>query len=241
LQIKSKIPFYNFNKQQLKKNSAIDLWEPSTDTCKHTFNATKWRSIQLIQHKKRLFNQANVKKGLKHFNLIKENATYKFVRCLFTKGDFLKIYKTLLSGISQIYKLVVYDQSFRIQERFNGYSPMLSYLTCASNMFNTSTLLMWIAQTLSQVFILKCFSANKFFKKKYKTKYSIKIVHINKKFRLSNALKRFSLFVETQKYHKLQARLFFAIGDVCFFYRKGEMYKRKLLTYRKAFSAFQKK
>lgn len=241
MQLKPILKFYNFNKTKLVKSNSSELWEPATDTNKFIFNVTRWRNIYLARQNKHMLNQATFKKGIKHFNLIKEHAAHKFVRCLFTKGDFLKIYKIFLLSISQIYKLVVYDQSFKIQERFNGYSPMLSYLTCASSMFNVSTIFTWIAHTISQVFILKCFRISKFLKKKQKINYSIKVVHVNKKVRLSNALKRFSLFIETQKYHTLQARLFFAISDVCFLYKKGEIYKRKILTYKKAFSVFQKK
>lgn len=69
----------------------------------------------------------------------------------------------------------------------------------------------------------------------------MRIVYVNKQFRLSNAIKRFALLLETQKYYKLSTRFFFALSDICFLYKKGIFYKRKLLTYKRALSSLQKK
>ena len=69
----------------------------------------------------------------------------------------------------------------------------------------------------------------------------MKLVYVTKQFRLNNAIKRFSLLIETQKYYKLSTRFFFALSDICFLYKKGTFYKRKLLTYKRALISLQKK
>jgi len=56
---------------------------------------------------------------------------------------------------------------------------------------------------------------------------------------LNNALKRISFFVETRKYNNLSSRIFFALGDVFFLYKNGELYRKKLLIYKKVFNTLK--
>ena len=239
--IKTIISLQQIETSTFLNNDVKQLWCPGSSINKNLYTTNKWKQIYLFKYQKYTLSQVGVNKGLKHFNLLKEQVSYKLIRCVFTKGDFLKIYKIFLKSISQIYKLIAYDQVYQIQQRFSGYSPMLNYLTCAFTMFNINVFLLWIARSLAQVFVLKCFSTNKFFKKKHKIKFNMKLVYVTKQFRLSNAIKRFALLIETQKYYKLSTRFFFALSDICFLYKKGTFYKRKLLTYKRALTSLQKK
>lgn len=217
-----------------------NLWVPSVSTNKYNQLYFKWRKIKLLKSTKRYFSQFFFKSGNNMISTLKEQASSKFVRYYFTKGLYIKAYKYFLLAIKQIYTLILYNQANKIQTKFGGYSPILNYLMCTTFMFNTTTLLMWAAKSLSQVFIFKCFYANKFFKRKYKKKFTLKIVYLNKQYRLCNSLKRLAFFIETRKYHNLNARIFFALGDIFFSYKKGELYKKKIYIYKKAFSLLKK-
>jgi hypothetical protein len=216
------------------------LWIPCISKHKHSQLYFKWRKIKLVKNTKRYFSQFFFKYGNNTLTTLKEQASSKFVRHYFTKGLYIKAYKHFLLAVQQIYKLVIYNQTSKIQSKFGGYSPVLNYLMCTTFMFNTTSLLVWAAKSLSQVFIFKCFYANKFYKRKYKKKFNLKIVYLNKQYRLSNSLRRLSFFIETRKYSNLNARIFFALGDILFSYKKGELYKKKLYIYKKAFTLFKK-
>ena len=217
-----------------------NLWNPQVNYNKYAQLHIKWKKIKLIKNIKKYFSQYFFKYGSNSLITLKEQATNKFIRHYFTKGLYIKAYKYFLLAIKQIYKLIVYNQSDKIQSKFGGYSPMLNYLMYTTFMFNSNCLLMWVAKSLSQVFIFKCVSTNKFFKRKFKKKFSLKIIYLSKHYRLSNSLRRLAFFTETRKYYDLSARIFFALGDVLFTYKRGELYKKKIHIYKKSFNIVKK-
>lgn len=212
------------------------LWLPDVNNNKLNQLYFKWKKIKEIKKKNHYFGQYTLVNGSNTINTLKDNSTSKLVRYSISKGMYIKAYKSLLLAMRHIYKLTLYGKSESIKTIFGGYSPVLSYLMCTTFMFNTTTILTWASKSISQIFIFKCFKTTKYLKKRTKKQYSLKTLYLNRKFRLNNALKRIAFFFETRKYNKLPSRIFFALGDVFFLYKNGELYKRKLLIYKKVFS-----
>lgn len=215
------------------------LWLPNVGNNKFNQLYFKWKKIKEVKQKNHYFGQYSLSKGNGTINILKDNATSKFVKYSINKGMYIKAYKNFLIAMRQIYKLTLYDKSETVKVIFGGYSPVLSYLMCTTFMFNTTTILNWASKSISQIFIFKCFKASKYLKKRTKKKYSLKALYLNRRFRLNNALKRISFFVETRKYNNLSSRIFFALGDVFFLYKNGELYRKKLLIYKKVFNTLK--
>ena len=121
------------------KNSS--LWLPCISEHRHSQLYFKWRKIRLTKSTKRYFSQFFFKYGNNAITTLKEQASSKFIRHYFTKGLYIKAYKHFLLAVQQLYKLVIYDQTSKIQAKFGGYSPILNYLMCTTFMFNTTSLL----------------------------------------------------------------------------------------------------
>ena len=64
----------------------------------------------------------------------------------------------------------------------------------------------------------------------------MRCVHVPREARLSQALRTLHFFTEDQKYAHFEERIFFALVDAIFKYKKGAMYVRKLHAYRTAFN-----
>ena len=101
----------------------------------------KWKKIKEVKQKNHYFGQYSLSKGTGTINILKDNATSKFVKYSINKGMYIKAYKNFLMAMRQIYKLTLYDKSETVKLIFGGYSPVLSYLMCTTFMFNTTTIL----------------------------------------------------------------------------------------------------
>lgn len=64
----------------------------------------------------------------------------------------------------------------------------------------------------------------------------MRCVHVPREARLSQALRSLHFFTEDQKYNVLPERIFSALVETIFKYKKGTLYLRKLHAYRTAFN-----
>ena len=103
------------------------------------------------------------------------------------------------------------------------------------NILNVNFLLNWVLKILEPLFLVKCIRISKKYKKHFQTLYQFKYVYIKPKLRKKTALQLFSN-TNFGKNTKINHYFKVILVELVFNYKNSEMYKTKLLQYKKLIS-----
>lgn len=166
----------------------------------------------------------------------RETPFNKLVRYYIQGGMHAKAQRQILEALQNLYEIMLARPDHELIMRLGGYSPAVGHLIYTTAMHNPNNLLAWVAKEHSQSYAFRSFCTPKQIRKRTRIRQSVHCVHVPRTARLSQSLRMLHFFTEEQKYQKLEERIFFALIDVIFKYKKGVLYQRKLLAYRSAFS-----
>lgn len=169
-------------------------------------------------------------------SITREGPLNKLIRYYTKEGLHTKAQGQVLSALSELYQVMLERPDHELIMRLGGYSPAVGHLIHATFMHNPNTLLAWIAKQHSQTYAYKCFYTTKHVRKRTKVRQNIHCVHVPREARLNQSLRALHFFTEEQKYDLVSQRMFFAVIDTIFSYKKGVLYQRKLRAYRTAFN-----
>ena len=141
-----------------------------------------------------------------------------------------------LEALANLYEIMLNRPDHDLIMRLGGYSPAVGHLIYAAFMHNPNNLLGWLAKQHAQSYAYKCFYTPKAIRKRTKVRQTVRCIHVPKEARLSQALRNLHFFTEDQKYNVLAERIFSALVESIFKYKKGALYLRKLHAYRTAFN-----
>ena len=174
--------------------------------------------------------------GASRANLAKESPFNKLVRYYMKEGMHAKAQGQVLEALANLYEIMLSRPDHELIMRLGGYSPAVGHLIYAVFMHNPNNLLSWIAKQHSQTYAYRCFYTPKAIRKRTKVRQTVRCVHVPKEARLSQALRNLHFFTEDQKYNAIAERIFSALVETIFKYKKGTLYIRKLHAYRTAFN-----
>lgn len=175
------------------------------------------------------------KTSLARVSIAKEGSLNKLARYYMQGGHQAKAQGQVLEALANLYDIMLSRPNHELILRLGGYSPVVGHLIYATLMHNPNTLLNWAGRQYAQTYAFKCFNTTKQIRKRTRVKRGLQCVHVPQAARQSQSLRMLHFFTEDQKYHKVEERMFSAMLDMIFKYKKGVLYGFKLKAYRSAF------
>lgn len=175
------------------------------------------------------------KTSLARVSIAKEGPLNKLARYYMQGGHQAKAQGQVLEVLANLYDIMLSRPNHELILRLGGYSPVVGHLIYATLMHNPNTLLGWAGRQYAQTYAFKCFNTTKQVRKRTRVKRGLQCVHVPQAARQSQSLRMLHFFTEDQKYHKVEERMFAAMLDMIFKYKKGILYSFKLKAYRSAF------
>lgn len=175
------------------------------------------------------------KTSLARASIAKEGPLNKLARYYMQGGHQAKAQGQVLEALANLYDIMLSRPNHELILRLGGYSPVVGHLIYATLMHNPNTLLGWAGRQYAQTYAFKCFNTTKQVRKRTRIKRGLQCVHVPQAARQSQSLRMLHFFTEDQKYHRVEERMFAAMLDMIFKYKKGTLYSFKLKAYRSAF------
>lgn len=169
-------------------------------------------------------------------SISREAPLNKLIRYYTKEGMHAKAQTQVLGAMGELYEIALAKPDHELIMRLGGYSPAVGHLIHATLLHNPNLLLGWVAKQHSQTYAYRCFYTTKHVRKRTKVRQKVRCVHVPREARLSQSLRALHFFTEEQKYDQVGQRMFFALVDMIFRYKKGTLYRRKLRAYRSALS-----
>lgn len=197
---------------------------------------------RIISYKeKKIENAALLNCYVKNSGLcFRQKFYFFFLKYFFKTGKSLKIASLFNSAFQNLYVMAFEDIAEK-KKKYSNFFFIFNMLRVNVDFFNVNYFFRWLMRIITYNFFFKVTSLPKFLKKKYKVKYSIDPIFIEKQKRLRASLRIFSLSILSNKSRKMSTRLRESFIDLAFNFKKSRFFLEKSMWYAKIFKLLKKK
>jgi hypothetical protein len=163
-----------------------------------------------------------------------------FIKYFLKTGKNLKIASLFNNAFQNLYVSAFEDVTGK-KKRYSNFFFIFNMLRVNVDFFNINFFFQWLMRIITYNFFFKVTSLPKFLKKKYKIKFLVEPIFLEKQKRLKASLRIFSLSVLSNKSRRLEARLRESFIDLAFNFKKSRFFLEKNMWYIKIFKLLKKK
>jgi hypothetical protein len=114
------------------------------------------------------------------YNFTNDSFFKKTVRLLLRRGLKLKFFNYFTSAFKLFFFLFLHNNVTIFSKNINLYNMYYSFFNTNNTFFNINFLMFWLSTLLEPIFVLKCFSAPKHFRKKSGRQHVFNIFFLKK-------------------------------------------------------------
>lgn len=163
-----------------------------------------------------------------------------FIKYFLKTGKNLKIASLFNSAFQNLYTSSFEDVAEK-KKKYSNFFFIFNMLRVNVDFFNINFFFQWLMKIITYSFFFKVTSLPKFLKKKYKLRFLVEPIFLEKQKRLKASLRIFSLSILTNRSRRLEARVRESLIDLAFNFKKSRFFLEKNMWYIKIFKLLKKK